>query len=62
VNPHLYGADTQLNVIKKYNDSKINIINNSSGGKNGMMDQPVYSSLNNNTNKNNLFHFINFLV
>lgn len=62
INPFLINAEPNHNIIKKYNDSRINIIANIPNGSNKYLyDNPV-NSANNNTNKNNLLHFINFLI
>ena len=61
INQYLSTTEPNLNIIKKYDDTKINIINNmNSMGKNAY-DNNINSSLN-NSNKNNLIHFINFLI
>jgi len=62
INPFLINSEPNYNIIKKYNDSRINIITNLPHGTNKYLyDNPV-NSTNNNTNKNNLLHFINFLI
>ncbi len=63
INPYFNPKEGNYNIIKKYNDDKINIINNIPvlNNKNSY-DTAVLSSLNNNSNKNNLMHFINFLI
>ena len=59
INPYLSNKEHTYNIIKKYQDSKINIINNNENKT--VYDIPVSSS-NNNMNHNNLLHFINFLI
>ena len=60
-NPYLLNGEANQNIIKKYNDNKISIVNVNGNGKN-IFDGPVLSSLNSNTNRNNLLHFINLLI
>jgi hypothetical protein len=59
INPHLLNNDIQPNIVKKYLDNKINIINNY---PNKNIYDNVINSTNNNVNKNSLMHFINFLI
>ncbi len=62
INPHLSNKEPNLNIIKKYSDNKINIINNLINNESkSMYDVPI-NSTNNNSNHNNLLHFINFLI
>ncbi len=61
INPYLLNNEVVPNIIKKYMDNKINIISNFQGGGKNIYDS-VITSTNNNTNKNNLIHFINFLI
>jgi hypothetical protein len=61
INPYLLNNEVVPNVIKRYIDNKINIISNFQGGGKNIYDS-VITSTNNNTNKNNLIHFINFLI
>ncbi len=61
-NPYLINGDANPNIIKKYNDNKISIVNINNGVNKNIYDSPVLSTLNNNTNRNNLFHFINLLI
>ena len=61
INPYLTNKEPNLNVIKKYSDNKINIINNLFNNEKNMYDAPI-NSINNNSNHNNLLHFINFLI
>ncbi len=62
INPYLSNKEPNLNIVKKYNDNKINIINNLINNENkSMYDGPI-TSTNNNSNHNNLLHFINFLI
>ncbi len=61
INPYLLNNEIVPNVIKKYTDNKINIITNYQGSGKNIYDSAINSS-NNNTNKNNLIHFINFLI
>jgi len=62
INPYLMSNEPSVNVIKKYNDSKINIINNMNPNNKNIYDSNISSSLNSNSNKNNLIHFIDFLI
>ena len=61
INPYLLSNEVVPNVVKRYADNKINIITNLQGGGKNIYDSVINSS-NNNTNKNNLIHFINFLI
>jgi hypothetical protein len=61
INPYLTNKEPNLNVIKKYSDNKINIINNLFNNEKNMYDTPI-NPTNNNSNHNNLLHFINFLI
>lgn len=61
INPYLLNNEIVPNVVKKYLDNKINIITNLQGSGKNIYDS-VINSTNNNTNKNNLIHFINFLI
>ena len=61
-NPYLLNGNENHNIIKKYNDNKISIVNINNGNNKNIFDGPVLSSLNNNTNRNNLLHFINLLI
>jgi len=62
MNPYLTQTEIVPNVIKKYNDNKINVLNFYNSQNKNIYDSTVQSSLNNNMNKNNLLHFINFLI
>jgi hypothetical protein len=62
INPYLTQNEVIPNVIKKYNDNKINVINVNGSQTKNIYDTVVTSSLNNNMNRNNLIHFINFLI
>ena len=62
INPYLTQSEVIPNVIKKYNDNKISVININNGSSKNVYDSAVVSSLNNNMNRNNLIHFINFLI
>ena len=62
INPYLTQNEVIPNVIKKYNDNKINVINVNGSSTKNIYDTAVTSSLNNNMNRNNLIHFINFLI
>jgi hypothetical protein len=61
INPFLVNTDPVPNIVKKYNDQRVNIITNPSENNKNLYDTAV-TSANNNTNKNNLIHFINFLI
>ncbi len=61
INPYLLNYEVTPNVVKKYTDNKINIISNFQNSGKNIYDNTVPSA-NNNTNKNNLMHFINFLI
>ena len=62
INPYLSNKEPNLNIIKKYSDNKINIINNLINNESkSMYDSPI-NATNNNSNHNNLLHFINFLI
>jgi hypothetical protein len=60
INQYISPPEPILNIIKKYNDDKIFVISNSS--KPTDIIGSTISSLNSNINRNNLFHFINFLI
>ena len=62
MNPYLTQTEIVPNVIKKYNDNKINVLNFYNSQNKNIYDSTVQSRLNNNMNKNNLLHFINFLI
>ena len=62
INPYLTQNEVIPNVIKKYNDNKISVINLNGSPSKNIYDSAVVSSLNNNMNRNNLIHFINFLI
>ena len=61
INPYLLNSEIVPNVVKRYLDNKINIVTNFQGGAKNIYDSLI-NSTNNNTNKNNLIHFINFLI
>lgn len=62
VNPSLLNNESDLNIIKKYADNKINIVSNFQNNQKNMYDTIINTNNNTNTNKNNLLHFINFLI
>ncbi len=60
INIHLLDEIPNLNIVKKYTEKKVNVINIGNLGKK-YVDGNILPS-NSNSNRNNLLHFISFLV